>query len=142
MLDRGSVIALYAQVADALAEEIAAGHYRPGERIPGEHALMARFGCSRVTVRRAIAELLSRGVLVARQGKGTFVVTPPVSYPPHGLRGFLGALVAAGHQPETRLLDFAEAEPPASLRAKLRVRAGQPLTGCAASMPSAASRPR
>ncbi len=63
----------YLQIANDLADELAAGVYRAGDQLPTEPQLRARYGVSPVTVRRAIGILLDRGLVTTTQGKGTFV---------------------------------------------------------------------
>jgi DNA-binding FadR family transcriptional regulator len=61
------------QVADALCGMLRSGSYRVGDRLPSEHELGAELGVSRSTVREAVRELSSLGVLEIRHGRGTFV---------------------------------------------------------------------
>lgn len=63
----------YLLIADAIAEQIAAGVYRAGDQLPTEPQLRTRFGVSPVTVRRAVTLLLDRGLVTTTRGKGTFV---------------------------------------------------------------------
>jgi DNA-binding GntR family transcriptional regulator len=63
----------YLLIADAIAEQIAAGLYRAGDQLPTEPQLRTRFGVSPVTVRRAVTLLLDRGLVTTTRGKGTFV---------------------------------------------------------------------
>ncbi|MBW1603388.1 GntR family transcriptional regulator [Streptomyces sp. JJ66] len=63
----------YMRVLDALAAEIRAGQYAPGERIPSEADLCERHGVARETARRAVRVLRERGLVVTEWGKGTFV---------------------------------------------------------------------
>jgi GntR family transcriptional regulator, phosphonate transport system regulatory protein len=63
-------------VRDTLAQEIAEGVVRPGDRIPTEPELARRFGVGRHSLRRAIAELAKQGKLSVEQGRGTFVGAP------------------------------------------------------------------
>jgi DNA-binding GntR family transcriptional regulator len=60
-------------IAQALAERIRAGDPPVGALLPGEHALSAAFGASRITLRRALAELEQRGMVSRRRGAGTRV---------------------------------------------------------------------
>ncbi len=60
-------------IADALAEEIARGRLKPGERLPSERDLSDAFAVGRSSVREAIKTLESRGLVEGRQGEGTFV---------------------------------------------------------------------
>ncbi len=73
-MDTNSSIPLYEQLKTAIKEGIEAKVYRPGERLPSELELEAQYKVSRITVRRAVKELCDEGILVRRQGKGTFVL--------------------------------------------------------------------
>ena len=66
---------LYRQIKGLITRELQAGVWKPGEAIPSELDLAARFKVSQGTVRKAIDELAADNLLVRRQGKGTFVAT-------------------------------------------------------------------
>ena len=66
---------LYRQIKGLITRELQAGVWKPGEAIPSELDLAARFKVSQGTVRKAIDELAAENLLVRRQGKGTFVAT-------------------------------------------------------------------
>src|SRR6185295_12300127 len=66
---------LYQQIKGLIMRELQAGQWKPGEAIPSELDLAARFKVSQGTVRKAIDELAAENLLVRRQGKGTFVAT-------------------------------------------------------------------
>ncbi|MBN1675715.1 MAG: GntR family transcriptional regulator [Kiritimatiellae bacterium] len=68
----------YLQIANRLAEMIATGVYRPGDKVPSERALAQDMSVSAVTANRAVSELVDRGLLHRRQGCGTFVREPQV----------------------------------------------------------------
>lgn len=72
-LDANSPVSLYEQMKIQLQEQIAAHIYAPGDRIPSEKELCDKYGVSRVTLRRAVDEMVEEGTLVRKQGKGTFV---------------------------------------------------------------------
>jgi GntR family transcriptional regulator len=63
---------LYAQVTNALRHQLKAETWKPGAQLPTEPALGDRFGVSSITIRRALATLEDEGLLVRRQGRGTF----------------------------------------------------------------------
>ena len=63
----------YLQILDHLRHEIRDGRYQPGDKLPTEVELMAQFGVSRTTVSRALRSLESEGMLMRRQGSGTYV---------------------------------------------------------------------
>src|SRR5689334_4877644 len=66
---------LYQQIKALLLKSLQTGEWKPGESIPSELDLAARFKVSQGTVRKAIDELATENLLVRRQGKGTFVAT-------------------------------------------------------------------
>lgn len=66
---------LYRQIKSLILGELKAGLWRPGEAIPSEQDLAARFRVSQGTVRKAIDELAADNLVTRRQGKGTFVAT-------------------------------------------------------------------
>ena len=66
---------LYQQIKSLILRSLQGGEWKPGESIPSEIELAARFKVSQGTVRKAIDELAAENLLVRRQGKGTFVAT-------------------------------------------------------------------
>ena len=66
---------LYQQIKGLILQSLQAGEWKPGEAIPSEIDLAARFRVSQGTVRKAIDELAAENLVVRRQGKGTFVAT-------------------------------------------------------------------
>jgi GntR family transcriptional regulator len=96
---------LYVQVERALAADIAAATLSPGSQLPTEDSLTARFGVSRTTVRKAVENLVVRGLVEIRRGKGTFVTEPKILQELTELTGFVEDMVALGRNPTARLLD-------------------------------------
>ena len=90
---------LYAQLMERIRLDILQGVYPVGNRIPPEHELETRYAVSRVTVRRALQELTSSGLLERKQGKGTFVAQPRTEVPRRGVRGFHDACREMGLTP-------------------------------------------
>jgi len=66
---------LYQQIKALILQSLNAGEWKPGEPIPSEFELAARFRVSQGTVRKAIDELAAENLVLRRQGKGTFVAT-------------------------------------------------------------------
>jgi len=66
---------LYRQIKDLIVQGLQRGEWKPGDMIPSEMDLAARFQVSQGTVRKAVDELATENLLVRRQGKGTFVAT-------------------------------------------------------------------
>jgi GntR family transcriptional regulator len=74
LTDRDGDQPLYAQVRECLIERIRSGEWKPGQLIANEFEIAAEFGVSQGTARKAIGDLASEGLVVRRQGRGTFVV--------------------------------------------------------------------
>jgi GntR family transcriptional regulator len=72
-ISRRSTWPLYLQIAEELREQIMNEELAPGARLPSEHSLMETYDASRQTIRKAIAELKTEGLLDAEQGRGVFV---------------------------------------------------------------------
>jgi len=72
-IDRTLYEPAYAQLVRILRKQIAAGVFRPGDRLPSEAQLCECYGVSPMTVRRAVNILVDQGVVIAEQGRGTFV---------------------------------------------------------------------
>jgi GntR family transcriptional regulator len=81
---------LYDQAIDALNRFIEQKGYKPGDRLPGEGELAKQLGISRPTLREAMGNLESRGVVERRHGVGTFVTAPAQT----GIHGGLETLVS------------------------------------------------
>jgi len=72
---------LYSAIETDLRNRIISGEYAPGAKLPTESELCAQHGVSRITVRRAVQELVDDGMLVRYRGKGTFVKMPEMVFP-------------------------------------------------------------
>lgn len=73
MLEEQNVVPLYKQLMEQIEEKIAQGVYQPGEQLMTEVEMARNFGVSTITVRKALKELVARGLVERQQGKGTFV---------------------------------------------------------------------
>lgn len=96
---------LYAKIEAALAADMSDGILPPGSQLPPEDRLSERFGASRTTVRKAIENLVLRGQVEIRRGKGTFVTQPRIRQELTELTGFVEDMQALGRTPSARLLD-------------------------------------
>jgi GntR family phosphonate transport system transcriptional regulator len=79
VIDRNNGEAVYRQISQVLMQELGA-RYSAGDCLPSEQELAQRFAVNRHTVRRAVDELVSAGLVERRHGKGTFVLASPVDY--------------------------------------------------------------
>ena len=107
-LARGQGIALWRQIAGTLEKEIAGGDLSPGARLPTEADLSARFGVNRHTVRRAMEELKSRGLVRIEQGRGSFVAEDVLDYPVGPRTRFSETIRRQNREPQGRILRLEE----------------------------------
>ncbi|WP_298232604.1 GntR family transcriptional regulator [uncultured Azohydromonas sp.] len=115
---------LYQQIKALLVRSLQGSEWRPGEAIPSELELAARFKVSQGTVRKAIDELAAEGLLVRRQGKGTFVAThaeQTVQYRFLRLAPDEGATAPV----ERRVLDCRRLRAPAEVARALDLKSGE-----------------
>ena len=99
-LERGPV-PLHHQVYLDLRAALAANEWNSGDRLPTERELAARYGCSLITVRRALDELAREGRLERTRGRGTFVTEPPIIRDIAGQVGFADEVRSFGYEPYT-----------------------------------------
>jgi len=127
--------AKYQQIADRLRDQISIGAIGPGERLPSEPDLVKDYQASRNTVRLAIALLTNQGLVVTRQGLGTFVLEPAKPFTallsraagsagsPHVDTG-LPVVGPAADEPETARLQVETGPASKSVAAKLHIAEG------------------
>ncbi|MEM1274695.1 MAG: GntR family transcriptional regulator [Pseudomonadota bacterium] len=101
----------YLRIAEMLTRDIAAGHLPDGTRLPPERDLAPRFSVSVGTLRKALAELDSRGLLTRRHGSGNYVRFDGRAAAGYSM--FRLELQSGGGQPHADLLDVEEVEKPA-----------------------------
>lgn len=70
--------ALHTRIRTEIAERIRSGAWPPGHKVPSEHELMVEYGCSRMTVNKALAPLAEQGLIVRRRKAGSFVARPRI----------------------------------------------------------------
>ncbi|MCX5495989.1 phosphonate metabolism transcriptional regulator PhnF [Kaistia dalseonensis] len=124
---RGGGIAAWRQIADDIEADIASGALTPGMQLPTESQLAARFAVNRHTVRRALAELATRGLVRATQGRGTFVEARPLAYPISARTRFSENVSRAGREASGKLLDAVVMTADAMVAAALAIPLGAPV---------------
>ncbi|TKV61743.1 GntR family transcriptional regulator [Nakamurella flava] len=125
-LDRSSPVPLYFQVAQQIERAINEGELAPGDRLDNEISLAEQFGLSRPTMRRAIQELVDKGLLVRKRGVGTQVVHGQVTRPVD-LTSLFDDLVNHHQVPTTTILENAIVPAPDEAAVRLAVNPGSPV---------------
>lgn len=123
-LSRAQGTSLHRQIFLVLREQILGGFYMPGEVVPKEEELSGRFGVSRITVRRALADLENLGLIERIQGKGTYVSHALPEGRPAATIGLVDSLRRTANETDVEVLDVALVEPPAGIAAQLNLSPG------------------
>jgi GntR family transcriptional regulator len=103
-------VPLHHQVYLDLSAALDEGEWKPGDRLPTERELAERYGCSLITVRRALSELAREMRIERTRGRGTFVLHQRLELDFGGSQSFTGEMQSRGLDPETRVV-AARAEP-------------------------------
>lgn len=119
-------VPLHHQVYLDLKSAIDGGELRPGDRLPPERELAQRYGCSLITIRRALDELSREGRLQRHQGRGTFVLPPRLERDIAGSMSFTEEMQRRGLDPETKLLAARPEAASESVAAALHLEIGSP----------------
>lgn len=119
-IDRTGPLPLYFQIASAIEAGIRAGKIASGSRLEDEISIGRRLGLSRPTIRRAIQELVDKGLVVRRRGIGTQVVQGDVTRSVE-LTSLYEDLQRTHHAPSTRVLTHQVIPAPADIAGKLGV---------------------
>ena len=97
-------VPLHHQVYLDLRSTLDNGEWRPGDLLPPERQLAERYGCSLITVRRALSELTREGRIQRTRGRGTTVLPPRIERDFAGTLSFTEEMQDRGLDPETRLI--------------------------------------
>jgi GntR family transcriptional regulator len=118
---------LYHQIFLILRGQIIEGQLGPGAQVPGEEELARQFKVSRITARRALAELAAEGLVTRGRGRGTHVIArdrePPQVH--GGVEGLIENLMAMGLKTQVQLLDFSYEAAAPDVASALRVAPGE-----------------
>jgi DNA-binding GntR family transcriptional regulator len=126
VLDRSSPIPLYFQVAGQIEAAIERGELRPGHRLDNEVDLAFRYGLSRPTMRKAIEELVAKGLLVRKRGVGTQVVQGRVKRPVE-LSSLYDDLAKSDQRPATRVVSIEKVSAEEDVATALGLATGSPV---------------
>lgn len=123
---RESGQAIYAQIARQIEQEIS-GLYAPGDFLPSESDLAARFGVNRHTLRRAIDELVDAGMLERRHGRGVLVLDSQIDYLIGTATRFTENLASQGLQAVNQILRKQTLLASARIAERLQLHEGDPV---------------
>ena len=117
---------LHHQLFVAIRDQIVRGRFPPGGALPKEVDLCEQFGVSRITVRRALAELAALGLVERKHGLGTFVLGNFLITRPLPSLGLMEELKQQAQQTDVQVLQVEQAAPPEEVATLLKLNAGEP----------------
>jgi GntR family transcriptional regulator len=118
---------LYTRIQEYIAELILSGKLAPEAKIQSERDFSEDLGVSRMTVRRALTELVNEGLLERRHGSGTYVAKPRVTYESHEMVNYVQAMQRRNIATGSQLIEFGEIVASRRLAEILEVEIGNPL---------------
>jgi len=118
---------LYNQIQEYIAELILSGKIPPDAKIQSEREFSEDLGVSRMTVRRAITELVNEGLLERRHGSGTYVAQPKVTYEAREMVSYIQAMNERNIATASQLLEFEVMAASRRLAELLGIQIGSPL---------------
>jgi len=119
-------VPLHHQVYLDLKSAIDAGEWQAGDRLPPERELAAKYGCSLITVRRALDELSRERLVTRARGRGAHVAAPPIDRNLQGSLSFAEEMRRLGMEPETRIVSARPESATETVAAALRIEPGSP----------------
>lgn len=118
---------LYIQIAESLIAQIETGELAPDERLPSERDLSKRLNVSRMTLRAALRELDSRGLLVRRPGDGTYIAEPKIDRHADKLVPFTQSMQQRGYKISSKLIVFEQRLANVSMAKRLEIPVSSPV---------------
>jgi len=119
-LDDNSPVPLYYQLENIIRKRIEEGIYKVDEKIPSERTLSEELNISRMTISKAINNLVEEGGLYRKRGQGTFVSKNKIDFFP-GLMGFTEIMENKGMKPSSKVISQSVIMPDKHLCEKLQV---------------------
>ena len=128
LLDRTQGLTLHHQIAMLLEDQVRSGVFRPGDQLPGEEALRQSYEVSRVTIRRALQSLETRGLVSRERGRGTYVRDMPAAPAlPVPLEAFTQAMTERRARSKPRVEEFGFVPAKPEVAAALELATGDPV---------------
>ncbi|MDO8769761.1 MAG: GntR family transcriptional regulator [Burkholderiaceae bacterium] len=116
---------LHRQLFLALRDQIVRGVLKPGEALPKEEVLCEQFAVSRITVRRALADLAMQGLVLRRHGLGTFVQPGATLARQEATLGLIDSLRRVADETDVRVLSLENTRPPLDIAMLLQLTTGE-----------------
>jgi GntR family transcriptional regulator len=123
-IDPLSRVPAYWQIQEKILKEITDGVLKPGDKILSEHQLSEKYQVSRPTARSAVTELVNKGYLFRKQGRGTFVQKPRIENSQENFHGFKADMEARGFTVKSEVLNAERVSPTSEIQETLQLASG------------------
>ena len=112
---------LYLEIAKEIKKNIQQGNYLPGDPIPSENQLSKEFEASRVTIRKAIDNLVEMNLVEKRHGSGTYVKEKAYKHELYSLKSFTEDMESVGKEVRSEILRYEIMEAPKKVAIQLKI---------------------
>ncbi|MCG8710088.1 GntR family transcriptional regulator [Brenneria sp. 4F2] len=113
---------IYKSIAEQIRSRINSSEFRIGDALPSEKSLVVEFAVSRMTIRRAIAQLADEGLLQRRHGSGTYILQKDVQHEGRALNSFAEHMRVIGRTNNNHVVEFRTIPAPPAIARQLRLR--------------------
>jgi GntR family transcriptional regulator len=118
---------LYTRIQEYITELVLNGKLKPEAKLQSEREFSDELGVSRMTVRKALTELVNDGLLERRHGSGTYVAKPKVTYESHEMLNYPQAMLTRNISTSSQLIEFEEIVASRRLSETLQIQIGDPI---------------
>jgi GntR family transcriptional regulator len=118
---------LYTRIQEYIADLILSGKLKPESKIQSEREFSEDLGVSRMTVRKALTELVNEGLLERKHGSGTYVAKPKITYESVEMVNYIQAMQLRNIAISSQLLEFSEMAASRRLSEILQIEIGAPI---------------
>ncbi len=126
-VDRNSKLPIYYQLYEILRGNIRNGRWKPGDMIPPESELVARYKISRTTIRQVLEMLVNEGLIYRERGRGSFVAEPTLEEALVRIISFTDEMRQRGRNPGTKVLNSELIPAPQDIAERLQIDPGEEL---------------
>ncbi|KYG27619.1 GntR family transcriptional regulator [Alkalihalobacillus trypoxylicola] len=121
MIDKSSPMPIYYQIEEEIKLQITTGILKPGDILKSEREYAEYYQVSRMTIRQAINNLVSQGLIYKRKGSGTYVQEKKIEQGLNGLTSFTEDMKSRGLEPSNRLIHFKLIPATSAIASKLKI---------------------
>lgn len=120
MINKNSPIPIYYQIEEEIQSMIESGILKSGDLLPSEREIAEKYNISRMTVRQAINNLVNKGLIYRKRGKGSFITGKKLEHDLSGLTSFTEDMAQHGKKPSNLIISIKTITDDAFISSKLK----------------------